>query len=120
MKKKNDSNASAPSSHHTSQPTVAAPPVPEKSVEKPKPVNSRSAKPVVPPKPALPVKPMISNRQIAPAKENEPEEKDLVNVALSVLQNKSSKSDKNAARYFHFLHFLNIKFLIMQVYWIFI
>ncbi|GBN04573.1 Apoptosis-stimulating of p53 protein 1 [Araneus ventricosus] len=98
-KKQNDSNTVVPSLHHTSQPSVAIPPVPEKAVEKPKPVNSRSAKPVVPPKPALPVKPMISNRQPASVKENESEEKDLVNVALSVLQNKSSKSDKSAARY---------------------
>ncbi|CAL1300948.1 unnamed protein product [Larinioides sclopetarius] len=98
QKIQNDLNTVASSPHHhTSQPSVAIPPVPEKAVEKPKPVNSRSTKPVVPPKPALPVKPMISNRQTASAKENESEEKDLVNVALSVLQNKSSKNDKSAA-----------------------
>ncbi|KAF8763355.1 apoptosis-stimulating of p53 protein 1-like isoform X2 [Argiope bruennichi] len=99
LKKQNHSNIIVSSQHPVPQPSITTPPVPEKPVEKPKPVNSRSAKPVVPPKPALPVKPMISNRQTASSKENEEEEKDLVNVALSVLQNKSSKSDKSATRY---------------------
>ncbi|GFY41559.1 apoptosis-stimulating of p53 protein 1 [Trichonephila inaurata madagascariensis] len=93
-KKQNESNSNIPHSE-LSQTTSTTSSV-LKNQEKLKPGNSRSVKPVVPPKPALPVKPMISNRQSSAVKENDIEEKDLVNVALSVLQNKSSRNDRNA------------------------
>ncbi|GFU20476.1 apoptosis-stimulating of p53 protein 1 [Nephila pilipes] len=94
---KNESNSNLPLLL-LSQKTATVSSVPEKNQEKLKSGNSRSVKPVVPPKPALPVKPMISNRQSSSIKEND-EEKDLVNVAISVLQNKSSRNDRNAVRY---------------------
>lgn len=58
----------------------------------------------MPPKPALPVKPMIGNRpNPLTAKLKVDNEKDLVNNALSVLQNRSSKNDKSAIRYLYIL-----------------
>ncbi|KAG8180504.1 hypothetical protein JTE90_007459 [Oedothorax gibbosus] len=66
-----------------------------------KPLKPKSMKPAVPPKPALPVKPVFGNRpNLLMAKQKE--DKDLVNKALSVLQNKSSKNEKSAIRYNHF------------------
>ncbi|XP_015921140.2 apoptosis-stimulating of p53 protein 2 isoform X1 [Parasteatoda tepidariorum] len=64
--------------------------------EKSQSTNSRPVKPVVPPKPALPVKPMISIRPKINAFNGKSSSEKDVNVALSVLQNKSSDKDKTA------------------------